>query len=301
MEHSPYYFWKNGNIIAPQQAYDFHINHWLHYGSSVFEGIRFYDTLKWPILFRAHDHYERLAYSASIVGLQLTYSIDQLIEATNLLIHTSGMKSWYIRPLIYAQPPHIGLWMPDTKSDIVISLRPMWKYISSNELKVKIVHTRRIHPSTTQVHAKVSWHYTNSLLAIREIQWKGFDEALLCDTNDHIAEWPGENIFFVKDNMLYTPPNTNILPGITRKTIIETAQQELNIPCKETDIHPSELSTFSEAFFVGTAAEVLPIGMIENEDGTAQYNYTTTTATLIQKLYQDIVHGTIPRYLKRLT
>ena len=295
--HTPItHFRKNWKHIAAQHAYDFHINHGLHYGSSVFEGIRFYETADWPKIFRATDHYERLHYSARTIWLDLTYSIDQLKNATHDLIKISWMISWYIRPIIYSQAPHIALWMPERSSDIVISLRPMWKYMDSETLGVKIVHTKRIDPPTTNAHAKIGGHYVNSLLAIREIQWTTYDEALLCDTNWYIAEWPWENIFFIKDNTLYTPQITHILPGITRKTIIELAKNELHMDCKEINIHPSQLSTFEEAFFVGTAAEILPIHAITDASWSHTSHYTPTISNILQKLYMDTVQGRLKRY-----
>ena len=286
------YIWKNWKFIEWEEALDHNITHSLHYGSWVFEGIRFYPTENWPKIFRPKEHIDRLFYSASVMHMNIPFSKEEVIQATIELVKKSWVESGYIRPLVYYGYGKMWLnpaWAP---VEFTISAWAWGKYLSDQPIKVKIPSIRRIDPQTIPMGAKICWNYANSILASLEIKDDWYDEGLLLDTQWFIAEGPGENIFFVKWNEIFTPAVWTILPGITRDTIIKLFKDKFNITVKETRIHPKQLGEFNEAFFVGTAAEVTPIGSITDEFGTT-FEYKSWNANSytqkIKKIYQDVV------------
>ena len=231
----------------------------LHYGSGVFEGIRAYDSAVGPNVFKAKEHYERLKYSASKMSIVLDYSVDELINLTYELLEKNKIANAYIRPLVY-----LGANMKlesSLETHIMLSAWEWPPYSGDKPLKVMLSSFERPNPKSIPIDAKVSGSYTNSILATNEAKLKGYDEALLTDSNGFIAEGPGANFFFVKDDVLYTPPLGNILPGITRATIIEYAM-ELGYPVIEKHFKLDELKEADVAFFTGTATEIASIKSI---------------------------------------
>lgn len=294
------YIWENWEFIEWDEALDHNITHSLHYGSGVFEWIRFYPTDNWPKVFRLKEHIERLFYSASCLNMDIPFSEQDLIQATIELVDKSWVDAWYIRPIAYYGYGKMWLnpsWAP---VKVVISAWAWWKYLSDDPINVKIPTVRRIDPQTIPMWAKITWNYANSILASLEIKQQGYDEWLLLDTQWFIAEWPGENIFFVKWNEVFTPAIWTILPWITRDTIIKLLKDKFNIYVKETRIHPKQLWEFTEAFFVGTAAEVTPIWTITDEF-SRKYNYFSweqdSLTMKIKNLYQNVVTGKEKDYL----
>lgn len=232
----------------------------LHYGSGVFEGIRSYETPDGTRIFKSEEHYKRLLYSAEKMHLKVDYTADEFTKLTYELLKQNNLGNAYIRPLIFA-----GANMSLTPTDEVHVMLCAWewgKYLGSKLLDLTISSYQRPNPKSCHVDAKVTGHYVNSILATTEAKKNGFDEALLLDAQGHVAEGPGANFFYEKDKVLYTPPLGNILPGITRATIIELCK-ELDIKLEETYFTPEDVKGADSAFFVGTAAEVVGISSID--------------------------------------
>ena len=232
----------------------------LHYGNGVFEGIRSYKTKNGIHVFKAKEHYERLKYSAKVMHINLDYSVNKLIALTYELLERNNLEDAYIRPLIF-----LGANMSLQPTNNVHVLLCAWewgKYLGSNPISLMTSSYQRPNPKSTHIQAKIVGHYTNSILATTEAKNKGFDEALLLDMNGYVAEGPGANFFYEKDQVLYTCPLANILSGITRQTIIELAE-DLGIKVIEKFFTPEEVYEADAAFFTGTAAEVAAIGSLD--------------------------------------
>lgn len=294
------YIWKNWEFLEWDNTLEHNLTHTLHYGWWVFEGIRFYDTEKWPKVFRLDTHIDRLLYSAKVMWMDLDYSRAELIQATIDTVAKNGEKSGYIRPIIFYWYGKMWLYPKGATIDTAISVWKWWRYISDDAITVKVSKTRRIHPATTDMAAKICGNYANSILVSLEVHNGWFQEWLLLDTEGFIAEGPGENIFLVTaDNQVFTPELGTILPGITRATIIELLKKELWIDVIETKIMPSELSSFKEAFFTWTAAEVTAIWSITQENwekvlfSSGDENSLTNK---IKKIYLDVVSWKNEKY-----
>ena len=235
----------------------------LHYGNGVFEGIRSYKTDKGVKIFKAREHYERLKYSAEMMHINWTYSVDELIALTYELLERNNLEDAYIRPLIY-----LGANMslqPVEETHVMLSAWEWGRFLGSKSLSIMTSSYQRPNPKATHIQAKVVGHYTNSILATTEAKQKGFDEALLLDMNGYVAEGPGANFFFEKDKTLYTCPLGNILSGITRQTVLELAE-ELGMKVVEKFFTPEEVYGADGAFFTGTAAEVASIGALDGHE-----------------------------------
>ncbi len=286
------YVWRNWELISWDDARDHNLSHSLHYGWWIFEWIRFYDTPKWPKIFRLKDHIERLYYSASVMHLDIPFTIERIIEDTVALVAKNQEKNWYIRHIVYSWYGKMWLNPKWAATETVISVWKWWKYLSDLPINVKIPKTRRVHPDTTDMKAKISGNYANSILVSHEVKDAGFDEWLLLDTRWFIAEWPWENVFFVKWNEVITPKLGNILPWITRSTVIELFWKELGIDVTERDVSPDELKDFDEAFFTWTAAEVTLIWSITDEAWN-KVGYKSwiegSVSMKMKKIYEDVV------------
>lgn len=232
----------------------------LHYGNGVFEGIRAYKTEHGTRIFKAKEHYERLKYSAKMMHINFQYSVEELTALTYELLERNNLENAYIRPLIY-----LGANMSLQPTDEVHVLLCAWewgRFLGDTSLNLMTSIYQRPNPKSTHIQAKVVGHYTNSILATTEAKQKGFDEALLLDMNGYVAEGPGANFFYEKDEVLYTCPLGNILSGITRQTVFELAE-ELGITLVEKLFTPHEVYEADGAFFTGTAAEVAAIGSLD--------------------------------------
>ncbi len=292
------YIWKNWDFIAWDDAMDHNLTHSLHYWTWVFEWIRFYDTEKWPKIFRLKEHIDRLFYSAWVLGIDVEYTKEELMQAHIDLVAKSWINSGYIRPIIYYWTWKMGLYPKWAKIETVISVWNWWKYLEDKAIDVVISKYKRMHPETADMNAKVSWGYYNNVLVSLEVHNKWYDEWLLLDYEWYIAEWPWENIFFVKDDKLITPSLWTILPWITRATIIEIAKNDLWFEIEERKISPDELDSFDEAFFVWTAAEVTPIWTITYNDNKNFYKSfeNNSISNKIKDLYLNIVTWKIEKY-----
>ena len=284
--------WKNWTFIKWDDTQDHHLSHALHYWSWVFEWIRFYNTTKWPKIFKLEEHIDRLLYSASVFQMDTEFSKEEIMQACIQTVAKSWETEWYIRPITYYGTGKMWLNPTGAKVETVISVWKFGKYLGDKAIDVKIAKTRRVDPRTTDMNAKICGNYSNSILVSLEIKKDGFDEWLLLDTNDFIAEWPGENIFFIQGNSVYTPELWTILPGITRATIIDLFQDKLDIKVIERKISPEELWNFNEAFFVWTAAEVTPIASITNEWWT-KFIYNSGNASSTSKKISDFYHNIV--------
>lgn len=232
----------------------------MHYGSGVFEGIRSYATPDGTRIFKSKEHYERLLFSAEKMYLKVNYTSEEFTQLTYQLLEKNNLSNAYIRPLIFA-----GANMSLTPTDEVHVMLCAWewgKYLGNKQLDVMTSSYQRPNPKSCHVEAKVTGHYVNSILATTEAKNKGFDEALLLDANGHVAEGPGANFFFEKDEVLYTSPLGNILPGITRATMFELCD-ELGFRLVEKYFTPEEVKGADSAFFTGTAAEVAGIASLD--------------------------------------
>lgn len=278
-EKSQVYF--NGRFVMANELKTDLYTQTLHYGNGVFEGIRSYDTPDGVRIFKAKEHFERLKYSAEKMHIPFTYSIEELETITYELLEKNNLKDAYIRPLMY-----LGANMsltPTKEVHLVIMAWEWGKYLGDSLLRVCESSFQRPNPKSCWVEAKVVGHYTNSILATTEAKQKGFDEALLTDSDGFVAEGPGANFFYEKDGKLYTPKLGNILPGITRQTVLEIAS-ELDIEVEEKLFPIEEVFSADIAFFCGTAAEV--IGIKQLNDYIFPMKWEESNSYLIQRKYK---------------
>lgn len=256
----------------------------LHYGYGVFEGIRSYKTHNGVRIFKAKEHYERLKRSCERMQIPFKWDVQELSRITYALLEKNNFRDAYIRPLVYC-PPSMSLTVP-TESSLMICAWEWGALLGNQEIRVCISSFQRPNPKSTWVEAKVTGHYVNSILASTEARNRGFDEALLLDQNQHVAEGPGANIFIEKDGKLFTPALGNILPGITRATVIELCKI-LEIQVEEKSISVEELMQADSAFFCGTAVEVVGIGSID--DKQFPLKWPDSLGSTIQQAYRNLV------------
>ena len=259
--------WMNGTLVPWKDAKIHVLTHALHYGSGVFEGVRCYNAKRGPAVFRLREHIQRLENSAKIYYMSLPYTTDELCKATKEVVKANKLNECYIRPIAYRGYGEMGLNPLNSVIDVAIAVWPWGTYLGEeglkNGIRVKVSSFERINPNVMPPAAKATGQYINSILAKIEAIKAGYDEALMLDERGLVSEGPGENIFMVKDGMLYTPPlHASILAGITRDSVIQLAG-DLKIPVCMTDIDRGTLLSADELFFTGTAAEVTPIHEVD--------------------------------------
>ncbi|MBX3241425.1 MAG: branched-chain amino acid transaminase [Chitinophagaceae bacterium] len=275
----------NGSFVKAAEAKMDFYSQSLHYGYSVFEGIRSYKTESGDTkIFRAAAHFDRLKNSALAMNMPYTWNTEELISATYQVLKRNNMQDAYIRPVVYA-PANMSFAV-NTESMIFIEAWEMAPFLGDKLLRVMISSFQRPNPRGFKIEAKAAGHYVNSILASQEAKTKGFDEALLTDMNDNIAEGPGANMFFEKDGKLVTPPPGNILPGITRATVLDICKK-WGIEVEERLFKADELKNADGAFFCGTAAEV--IGWESLDDVRFKKDWNETVSKTVQKAYKDLV------------
>ncbi|GAB4539572.1 MAG: branched-chain amino acid transaminase [Thermodesulfovibrionia bacterium] len=294
--------WLDGKLINWADAKIHILTHTLHYGCGAFEGIRCYKTKKGPAIFRLDEHVKRLFNSCHILQLKIPYSASEIKDAIIETVRANGLKECYIRPIVYIGYGAMGLYPKDAPVNVAIAVWRWGTYLGEDGLKngirVKVSSFTRHHVNVSMTKSKTTGDYVNSILAKKEAISCGYDEALLLDTNGFVAEGAGENIFIVRDGVLMTPPLTSVLDGITRRSIIEIAEQE-GISVKETDITRDALYIADEAFFTGTAAEVTPIREVDGRlIGKGKPGPITQR---LQSLFFRIVKGEISAYRPWLT
>ena len=275
----------NGGFIKASEAKIDLYSQSLHYGYAVFEGIRSYKTESGETkIFKAVEHYDRLKQSAEAMNMPYKWTTAELIAANYEVLKQNNLQDAYIRPVIYA-PANMG-FAKNTESFITIQAWEMQPFLGDKLLKVMTSSFQRPNPKGFKITAKASGHYVNSILASQEAKAKGFDEALLLDMHDFVAEGPGANVFYEKDGRLFTPSLGNILPGITRATVLEICNM-LDIPVEEKQISPAELKQADAAFFCGTAAEV--IGWESLDETKFPIDWKETLSNKIQTAYKNII------------
>jgi len=281
--------WHNGEFVKATEAKTDLYGQSLHYGYAVFEGIRAYRTEHGETkIFKAKEHFERLQKSAEALNMPYPWNMEELIQATYSVLEKNQLQDAYIRPLVYA-PANMS-FSPNDVSHIVIETWEMAPFLGDKLLRVMSSSFQRPNPKGFYIHAKAAGHYVNSILASQEAKSKGFDEALLSDMNDFIAEGPGANVFFEKNGTLFTPAGGNILTGITRATVLELCKS-MNIPVVEKQLTMDELKNADAAFFCGTAAEV--IGWSSIDDTVFPIQWNDSVSKTVQLAYADLVREKI--------
>ena len=283
--------WFDGEMIDWQDANTHLLTHTLHYGLGVFEGVRAYSTKKGPSIFRLDDHTDRLFKSAETVNMEIPYSKEVLNAAHQEVIKANNLKEAYIRPMCFYGSEGMGLRADNLKVHAMVAA---WEWPSYMEpeartkgIKVKLSSFNRQVKNPVS-NAKVNGNYVHSIVALNEALENGFDEALMLDADGYVAEGSGENFFIVKEGVLYSPDLDSCLDGITRRTILELAE-ELGISYEIKKITVEDVLEADESFFSGTAAEVVPINSLDgNTIGSGERGPVTER---LQSIYFDQVRG----------
>jgi branched-chain amino acid aminotransferase len=291
--------WMNGELVDWNDARVHVGTHGLHYGSGVFEGIRAYETAKGTAVFRLTEHLKRFQNSARLLGLELGYAVEDLRAACHEVIAANGLPECYLRPIAFVGYGELGVSAVGNPIDVAIMSWPWGTYLGEeglkNGIRAKISSWQRIGPNVIPHVAKATGVYLNSMLAVHEANRAGYDEAILLTAEGFVADGSGENVFIVKDGELYTPDlSTSILPGITRDTIIQIAQ-DLGYTVHEKSLIRSDLYLADEAFMTGTAAEVTPLRAVDDvEIGVGPITLE------IQEAYLDTARGRSERWAQWL-
>jgi branched-chain amino acid aminotransferase len=294
--------WMDGKFVNWEDAKIHVLTHGLHYGYSVFEGIRCFSTPEGPAIFRLEEHIERFLNSAKIYNMKIAYSAKELGDACAELVRKNGIPESYIRPIAYTAYGEMGLNPMKSKVSVAIASWEWGPYLGKDGgdkgVRATVSSWVRVDSRALPPQAKCSANYANSALAKMEAINAGYDEAILLNSHGMVAEGPGENIFRVKDEILSTPPaSSGILRGITRDTVIQFAR-DLKMKFYRNDSTREELYTCDELFFCGTAAG---IAKIREVDGRKVGNSVFPMTEKLRKLYEGTVHGKVKRYSKWLT
>jgi|TARA_B100000809_G_scaffold261979_1_gene311963 branched-chain amino acid aminotransferase len=284
--------WMDGELVDWRDAKIHVLTHTLHYGMGVFEGLRAYATDQGPALFRLQEHTERLNNSAHIMRMKMPFSTEELNEAQQLVVSANKLETAYLRPMVFYGSEGMGLRADSLKTHIMIAAWE-WPSYMSDEAKEQGIRVRtssytRHHVNISMCKAKANGHYINSLLALQEAQDCGVDDALLLDNEGYVQEGTGANLFIVRNGIIYTPELTSCLDGITRRTIMQLAE-ECGYEIREKRLTRDEIYIADEAFFTGSAAEVLPIRELDGRQiGKGSCGEITT---VLKDLYFDVVQG----------
>ncbi len=294
--------WLDGEMVPWREAKVHVLTHTFHYGLGVFEGVRAYHTADGPAIFRLAEHTERLFQSAHILGMKIPYDRETIDQAQIAAVRENGLDSAYIRPMCFYGSEGMGLRADNLRVHCMVAAWDWGAYLGEEAMekgiRIKVSSFTRHHVNITMCRAKANGNYINSMLALQEALECGYDEALLLDAEGFVMEGSGENIFIVRDGVLYTPDLTSALDGITRRTIMQLAE-EADIPVVEKRITRDEVYIADEAFFTGTAAEVTPIREVDNR--TIGSGSRGPVTALLQKMYFDVVHGRSPVHHEWLT
>ena len=294
--------WLDGEMVPWREAKTHVLTHTLHYGMGVFEGVRAYHAEQGPSIFRLAEHTERLFRSAHILGIAMPFDRAAINEAQRAAVRENGLDSAYIRPMCFYGSEGMGLRADNLQVHCMVAAWDWGAYLGeegmTRGIRIRVSSFTRHHVNITMCRAKANGNYMNSMLALREALDTGYDEALLLDAEGYVMEGSGENIFIVRDGVLYTPDLTSALDGITRKTVIQLAR-EAGLEVVEKRITRDEVYIADEAFFTGTAAEVTPIREVDNREiGTGSRGPITE---MLQTKYFDVVHGRSAAHTQWLT
>jgi branched-chain amino acid aminotransferase len=293
----------NGQIIPWDEAKVHVFAHALHYGSSVFEGIRVYETTKGPAIFRGREHYERLLYSAKVARIPSPYTVDDYMQATKDVVRANKQRSAYVRPLLFRGYNTLGVDGRGCPVEAVVASVPWGAYLGKEALEqgvdVQVSSWRRMAPDTLNALAKIGGQYVNSQNIVMEARDNGFAEGIALDINGYVSEGSGENIFVIVKGKIYTPPLSNsILGGITRDCAIKIAA-ELGYTVVEATLPREMLYMADEIFFTGTAAEITPVRSVDRIPvGDGKRGPITER---IQARFFGIVEGELPDTYNWLT
>ncbi|MGC3873659.1 branched-chain amino acid transaminase [Halomonas sp. GXIMD04776] len=284
--------WFDGEMVPWRDAKVHVLTHTLHYGMGCFEGVRAYDTERGTAIFRLKEHTNRLFDSAKILGMPMPFEKAQINDASRAVVRENGLKEAYLRPMVFFGSEGMGLRADNLKSHVIVAAWEWPSYMAPEAremgIKVQTSSFTRHHVNVSVTRAKANGQYINSMMALAEAQRGGYDEALLLDPQGYVAEGSGENLFVVKDGIIYTPMLTSCLNGITRNTVLHMAEK-LGYELREKLITRDEVYICDEAFFTGTAAEVLPIRELDGR--TIGEGHRGPITEQIQSMYFDLVSG----------
>ena len=296
------FIWYDGKLVPWRDATTHVLTHSLHYGLAVFEGVRAYHTVNGTAIFRVKEHTDRLFNSAHIYRMPMPYDKATLIEAQKEVVRANKLDSAYIRPIAFYGSEKMGVSPRGAQVHVAVAAWPWGAYLGEEGLekgiRVRTSSYARHHVNVTMARAKFAATYANSILANMEAVDDGYDEALLLDVDGFVAEGPGENLFIVKDGVIYEPEIASALVGITRATIIALAKQ-IGLTVISRRLTRDDIYIADEAFFTGTAAEVTPIRELDRRQIGAGSRGPVTTQ--LQSLFFDVVNGRSPAHAEWLT
>ncbi len=289
--------WYDGKLVPWRDANTHVLTHSLHYGLSVFEGERAYRTEQGAAIFKLKEHTDRLFNSAHIYMMKIPYTREEIMQATKEVVKANNLDSCYIRPIAFYGSEKMGVSPRGAAVHVAIAAWPWGAYLGEEGMekgiRVKTASFARHHVNVTMARAKFAATYANSILANMEATTDGYDEALLLDVDGFVAEGAGENVFVVKDGVIYEPELTSALIGITRSTIIALAK-DMGLEVHAKRLTRDDLYIADECFFTGTAAEVTPVRELDNRTiGEGKRGPVTTE---LQKRYFDVVYGRNEKY-----
>jgi branched-chain amino acid aminotransferase len=289
--------WLDGEMVPWRDAKVHVLTHTLHYGLGCFEGVRAYNTDEGAAIFRMKDHTDRLFRSAHILNMKMPFSKEELHAAQLAAVRDNNLDEAYLRPMVFYGSEGMGLRADNLKTHVMVAAWEWPSFMSPEAkelgIKVRTSSYTRHHVNITMCKAKANGNYINSMLALQEAVSSGCEEALMLDNEGYVAEGSSENVFIFRNGVLHTPELTSCLEGITRQTILDFAK-ELNIEVKERRITRDEVYVAEEAFFTGTAAEVLPIRELDGRDiGIGKRGPLTEK---LQAMFFDAVKGKSPQH-----
>ena len=274
----------NGEFVKAADAKMDLYSQSLHYGYAVFEGIKSYETANGTRIFKAKEHYDRLRHSAKVMQMPFDISTEEMTRLTYEVLEKNNFTNAYIRPVVFCSP---NMSLSKGRESYLTIVAWEWTngYLA-NKMRLMTSSFARPNPGAFHIEAKVSGHYVNSILACQEAKDNGYDEAILLDANEFVAEGPGANVFIEKNGVLYTPPKGNILPGITRATVLEICE-ELNFAVEEKFFTAEEMRNADAAFYCGTAAEIVALESLDNS--VFKKEWEDSLGYVIQQAYQHKV------------
>ena len=296
------WIWYDGKLVPWREANTHVLTHSLHYGLSIFEGVRAYNTVDGPAVFRLREHTERLFNSARVYMMNIPFTQEQINDAHREVIRANKLDSGYLRPIVFYGSEKLGVNPKGNQVHVAIAAWPWGAYLGEEGLKrgirVKTSSFQRHHINVSMVRTKTGGNYVNSILANMEAINAGYDEALLLDTQGFVAEGAGENLFIVRDGKVFEPNMVSGLIGITRRTVIDLAA-ELGYTVAQMPMTRDDVYLADEAFFTGTAAEVTPIRELDGRAIGAGSRGPVTEK--IQTMFFDAVNGRVPKFKHWLT